>query len=228
MPACVYTTGDHWFRLFFLTERYSIYFLFEKSSARFNLIFDDICLSILFRNHTRKCSGKRKKNRMCQIIRAQANKDFHFLKKWRGGYFYSYQQMMINKLDSTWKNLLKQNAEFLVQRGKGILAADETPSSLTKRFHAIDVENTSEQRRIYRQILFTTPDIHRYLTGVIMHEETFYQSNDSSIPFPMMLTQIGILPGIKLDRVFIFDQANQHLIRDLLTIGVRIIGNINQ
>ncbi|CAF3540503.1 unnamed protein product [Rotaria socialis] len=96
--------------------------------------------------------------------------------------------------------MLKENAEFIVQQGKGILAADESPSSIVKRFNSIGVENTTEQRRIYRQLLFTTPDIQQYISGVIMHEETFNQTNDSSVPFPMMLSQIGILPGIKLDR----------------------------
>ncbi|CAF3502259.1 unnamed protein product [Rotaria sp. Silwood1] len=96
--------------------------------------------------------------------------------------------------------MLKKNADFIVQRGKGILAADESPSSIIKRFNSIDVENTAEQRRIYRQLLFTAPDIQQYISGIIMHEETFNQSNDSSISFPMLLTQIGILPGIKLDR----------------------------
>jgi fructose-bisphosphate aldolase class I len=101
--------------------------------------------------------------------------------------------------------MLKKNADFLVQRGKGILAADESPSSIIKRFNSIGVDNTAEQRRIYRQLLFTTPEIQRYISGVIMHEETFNQSNDSSVCFPIMLTQIGILPGIKLDRVIIED-----------------------
>ncbi|CAF3665621.1 unnamed protein product [Adineta steineri] len=98
------------------------------------------------------------------------------------------------------ESMLKKNAEFIVQQGKGILAADESPSSIVKRFQSIGVENTAEQRRIYRQILFTTPNIQQYISGIIMHEETFNQSNDSSISFPMMLTQNGILPGIKLDR----------------------------
>ena len=100
---------------------------------------------------------------------------------------------------------LKTNAEYLVQRGKGILAADESPSSIVKRFHSIGVVNTAEQRRIYRQLLFTTPDIQRYISGVIMHEETFNQTTDSSISFPSLLTQIGILPGIKLDRVILLN-----------------------
>lgn len=99
------------------------------------------------------------------------------------------------------QSMLKKNADFLVQHGKGILAADESPSSIIKRFNSIGVENTAEQRRIYRQILLTAPDIQRYISGVIMHEETFNQSNDSSISFPVLLTRIGILPGIKLDRV---------------------------
>ncbi|CAF3608084.1 unnamed protein product [Rotaria sordida] len=103
-------------------------------------------------------------------------------------------------LDVSHEIMLKKNAEFIVQQGKGILAADESPSSIIKRFNSIGIENTAEQRRIYRQLLFTAPDIQQYISGIIMHEETFNQSNDSSISFPMMLTQIGILPGIKLDR----------------------------
>jgi fructose-bisphosphate aldolase class I len=109
--------------------------------------------------------------------------------------------MTDNNLNPSLQFILRKNAEFLVQRGKGILAADESPSSIIKRFHSIAVDNTAEQRRIYRQLLFTTPDIQQYISGIIMHEETFNQSNDSSISFPMLLTQIGILPGIKLDRV---------------------------
>lgn len=128
--------------------------------------------------------------------------------------------MIGTKLDT-----LKKTAALLVASGKGILSADENPSSLANRFHSIDVENTAEQRRIYRQILFSTPNIHRYLSGVIMHEETFSQSNDSSITFPVMLTQIGILSGIKLDRVIIFDIE----LRDnLITIGIGIINDIDQ
>ena len=126
----------------------------------------------------------------------------HFFSK---SHFDLVSGMMTSKLDPSLRKTLKNTAEFLLTAGKGILAADENPSSLAKRFHSIDVENTAEQRRIYRQILFTTPNIQRYLSGVIMHEETFCQSNDSSIPFPTMLTQIGILPGIKLDRVIISD-----------------------
>jgi fructose-bisphosphate aldolase class I len=103
------------------------------------------------------------------------------------------------------QSILKNNAEFLVQQGKGILAADESPSSIVKRFHSIGVDNTAEQRRIYRQLLFTTPDIQQYISGVIMHEETFNQTTDSSISFPILLTQMGILPGIKLDRVILLN-----------------------
>jgi fructose-bisphosphate aldolase class I len=109
--------------------------------------------------------------------------------------------MVYGNLNTSLESMLKKNAEFIVQRGKGLLAADESPSSIIKRFNSIGVENTAEQRRIYRQLLFATPDIQRYISGVIMHEETFNQSNDSSVPFPVMLTQNGILPGIKLDRV---------------------------
>jgi fructose-bisphosphate aldolase class I len=109
--------------------------------------------------------------------------------------------MTHNNSNPSLQLMLKKNAEFIVQRGKGILAADESPSSIIKRFNSIGVENTAEQRRIYRQLLFTSPDIQRYISGVIMHEETFNQSDDRSMTFPMMLTQIDILPGVKLDRV---------------------------
>ena len=108
---------------------------------------------------------------------------------------------MYSNSDVSLELMLKKNAEFLVQRGKGILAADESPSSIVNRFNSINVENTAEQRRIYRQLLFTAPNIQRYISGIIMHEETFNQTDDSSISFPMMLIQNGILPGIKLDRV---------------------------
>ena len=102
--------------------------------------------------------------------------------------------------------MLKKNADAIVQRGKGILAADESPSSIIKRFSSIGVENTAEHRRTYRQLLFTSPRIEQYISAVIMHEETFNQANDSSVPFPKMLSHIGILPGIKLDRVTRLDE----------------------
>jgi len=124
--------------------------------------------------------------------------------------------MTYNNLNPSLQSMLKTNAEFIVQQGKGILAADENPSSIIKRFNSIGVDNTAEQRRIYRQLLFTTPDIQQYISGVIMHEETFNQSNDSSVPFPMMLTQIGILPGIKLDRVVISNDVIIFIIIEFL------------
>lgn len=99
------------------------------------------------------------------------------------------------------RSILKQNADHLVQRGKGILAADEDSQDLTQRFQTIGIENNVEQRRIYRQILFTTENIEKYLSGILMHEETFDQTTDSSQGFPLVLSQLGILPGIKLDRV---------------------------
>ena len=99
------------------------------------------------------------------------------------------------------RSSLKQHADQLVQPGKGILAADDDPSAFSERFRAIGIENTAEQRRIYRQILFTTEQIGRYLSGALMHEEAFDQSTDSSQGFPLFLTESGLLPGIRLDRV---------------------------
>ena len=118
------------------------------------------------------------------------------------------------------EEFLKKNAEWIVQRGKGILAADENANSLTKRFQSLGVENTFEQRHTYRLLLFTTPDIQQYISGIIMNEETFNQTNYSSIPFPTMLSQIGILPGIKLDRVMILDYL---IMIDLIFPGFRFV-----
>jgi len=110
---------------------------------------------------------------------------------------------MQNAFDSSIEITLKETADLLVRQRKGILAADESSSSIVNRFQAINVENVPEQRRVFRQLLFSTPNIQQYISGVILHEETFNQSNDSSILFPIMLKEIGILPGIRLDKVVI-------------------------
>ncbi len=95
---------------------------------------------------------------------------------------------------------LRATATALVAPGKGILAADESTGTITRRFAAVGVESTEETRRAYRELLFTAPGIERYLSGVILYDETIRQSASDGTPFPALLAAKGIVPGIKVDR----------------------------
>lgn len=95
---------------------------------------------------------------------------------------------------------LQATIEQMVQPGKGILAADESQPTIEKRFAAIDVESTEENRRAYRALLFTSPGIEEYISGVIEFEETLAQSSDDGTPLPEVLARRGIVPGIKVDK----------------------------
>ncbi|CAE1178261.1 ALDO [Acanthosepion pharaonis] len=96
---------------------------------------------------------------------------------------------------------LKQIASAIVAPGKGILAADESTGSMGKRLSAINLDNTEENRRKYRQLLFTTdPELSKNISGVIMFHETFYQKTDNGTPFVKVLQDKGIIPGIKVDK----------------------------
>ena len=94
---------------------------------------------------------------------------------------------------------LRANARALVAPGKGILAADESGGTIKKRFDAIKVESTEENRRAYRELLFSTPDISDHISGVILFDETIRQSDRDGTPFPKLLADQGIIPGIKVD-----------------------------
>ena len=83
---------------------------------------------------------------------------------------------------------------------KGILAADETPATLGKRFAAVGIENTVENRRAYREILFTTPNIENYISGVILQDETIRQTTSGGLFFRDILQKKGIVLGIKVDQ----------------------------
>lgn len=87
----------------------------------------------------------------------------------------------------------------MVAQGKGILAADESSGTIKKRFDKIGVESTEENRRSYRELLFTTPDIGNYISGVILYDETIRQNTADGKPFSQLLAEQGILPGIKVD-----------------------------
>jgi fructose-bisphosphate aldolase class I len=92
-------------------------------------------------------------------------------------------------------------AHKMVKKGKGILAADESTPTCTKRFEGIDIESTAESRNIYRNMLFTAEEIEKYISGVILFDETFHQKELSTgMTFPEYLTSKDILPGIKVDQ----------------------------
>jgi fructose-bisphosphate aldolase class I len=84
--------------------------------------------------------------------------------------------------------------------GKGILAADESVPTITKRFKALGIDCTEESRRAYRSLLISTPDAEQFLSGVILFEETLGQNADDGTPLPRVLVRRGIMPGIKVDK----------------------------
>jgi fructose-bisphosphate aldolase class I len=94
---------------------------------------------------------------------------------------------------------IESAAVALVAGGKGILAADETPNTLSRRFEALKIESTPETRRDYREMLFSTAGIARFISGVIMQDETISQRNSAGAPLAEALAQQGIMPGIKVD-----------------------------
>ena len=95
---------------------------------------------------------------------------------------------------------LHETAKALVAEGKGILAADESDGTITKRFDSIGVESTEENRRAYRELLFMTEGVEEYISGVILFDETIRQSASDGTPFPKLLESRGIIPGIKVDK----------------------------
>src|SRR3954447_23532130 len=94
---------------------------------------------------------------------------------------------------------LKAVAKAMVAPGKGVLAADESNATISKRFGALDIESTEENRRAYRNTLLATPGLEEYISGVILYDETIRQKADDGTPFPKLLESHGVLPGIKVD-----------------------------
>jgi fructose-bisphosphate aldolase class I len=94
---------------------------------------------------------------------------------------------------------LESTAKALVADGKGILAADETPPTLTRRFDALNIDSTPESRRVYREMFLTTPGVAEFISGVIMQDETIHQKSSTGTPLADVLAQQGIMPGIKVD-----------------------------
>jgi len=94
---------------------------------------------------------------------------------------------------------LESVALTLVAEGKGILAADETTPTLTRRFDTLGIRSTEQGRRTYREMLFTSPRTAEFISGVIMYDETIRQKSSGGTPLAEVLTGQGILPGIKVD-----------------------------
>src|SRR3989338_4327984 len=98
------------------------------------------------------------------------------------------------------KDELMKTAKAMVAPGKGILAADESSGTIKKRFDTISVESTEENRRAYRELLFTTPGMEEFISGVILFDETIRQKAKDGTPLPAVLSKKGVIPGIKVDK----------------------------
>lgn len=94
---------------------------------------------------------------------------------------------------------LAKVAQAMVAPGRGILAADESTGTIGKRFQGIQVENTEEHRRAYRDMLFTAKALGEHISGVILYDETLRQKSADGTPFPVLLQRQGVIPGIKVD-----------------------------
>ena len=95
---------------------------------------------------------------------------------------------------------LESIAQAMVAPGKGIIAIDESNSTIKKRFDAVGVPNTEENRRAYREMLLTTPRLNEHISGAILYDETIRQSTKAGVPFTKIMLDAGILPGIKVDK----------------------------
>src|SRR5207244_13388967 len=94
---------------------------------------------------------------------------------------------------------LADTARTLVAPGKGILAADESTTTIKRRFDAIGVDNTEDNRRAYRELLFRAPGISDYISGVILYDETIRQKAADGTPLVKILKDQGVHPGVKVD-----------------------------
>jgi fructose-bisphosphate aldolase class I len=98
------------------------------------------------------------------------------------------------------KSLLSKTAAAMVAKGRGLLAADESSGTCEKRFQSVGVPCTEENRRAYRGLLFTTPGVEQFLSGVILFDETLRQKTQDGVPFAGYLAKKGVIPGIKVDK----------------------------
>ena len=96
---------------------------------------------------------------------------------------------------------LEENALAIMADGKGILAADESNATMGKRLAGIGVENTEENRRGFRELLFKTESAEQFISGVILYDETIRQSTADGTPFPKLMQELGVIPGMIPRRV---------------------------
>ena len=95
---------------------------------------------------------------------------------------------------------LAETAQAMVAPGKGIIAIDESNATIKKRFDGVGIECTEENRRAYREMLLTTPRLGEHISGAILFDETLRQSTRDGVPFTKVMTDNGIIPGIKVDK----------------------------
>ncbi len=98
------------------------------------------------------------------------------------------------------QSAMESTARAMVAPGKGILAADESTGTIEKRFKNVGIANTEENRRAYRELLFTTPGVEEFISGVILYDETIRQKTRDGRSMPEVLSSRGIIPGIKVDK----------------------------
>ena len=94
---------------------------------------------------------------------------------------------------------LKKIALEIIGNGKGILAADESTSTMTKRLNVVNVQSTSENRLLFRETLFSSPSMRECIGGVILYDETIKQTSLKKIKIPELISSMGSHPGIKVD-----------------------------
>ncbi|MBS7458366.1 class I fructose-bisphosphate aldolase [Coralloluteibacterium stylophorae] len=95
---------------------------------------------------------------------------------------------------------LAETAQAMVARGKGIIAIDESTSTIKKRFDSVGIENIEENRRAYREMLLTTPKLGDHVSGAILFDETLRQKTADGTPFVEVMKKAGVIPGIKVDK----------------------------
>lgn len=95
---------------------------------------------------------------------------------------------------------LAETAQAMVAPGKGIIAIDESNGTIGKRFEAVGIANSEDNRRAYREMLLTTPKLGEHISGAILFDETLRQSTRDGVPFARVMRNAGIIPGIKVDR----------------------------
>merc|ERR1719395_498581 len=101
--------------------------------------------------------------------------------------------------DGPYAAQLIETANAMVAPGKGLLACDESTGTIGTRLEANGMENTEANRQKWRNLLFTTPDINKYVSGAILFEETLFQSDPDGKPFVDVMKGLNIIPGIKVD-----------------------------